>query len=95
VHKQPGFAKVVGNSWYVCVVLSNNMIVKRLVATPKDISMFTRPDVARAHSVLAQHLQNPGQKHLSAVYHVWRYLYGTKYLAIRASQQIAESLSCL
>ena len=43
--------------------------------------------------MLAQHLQNPGQKHLSAANHVWRYLYGTRHLAIRASQQIAESSS--
>ena len=41
--------------------------------------------MARAHSVLARHLQNPGQKHLSAAYQVWRYLFRTKYLAISAS----------
>jgi hypothetical protein len=68
-------------------------LYQQLVGSLAYISTFTRPDVARAHSVLAQHLQNPGQKHLSAVYHVWRYLYGTKHLAIRASQQIAEGSS--
>ena len=68
-------------------------LYQQLVGSLAYISTFTRPDVARAHSVLARHLQNPGQKHLSAVYHVWRYLYGTKHLAIRASQQIAESSS--
>jgi hypothetical protein len=46
-----------------------------------------------AHSVLARHLQNPSQKYVSAVKHVWRYLYGTRHLAIRVSQQIAEGTS--
>jgi hypothetical protein len=57
------------------------------------ISMFMRPDVAQPHSVLAQHLQNPRQKHISAVKDLWRYLYETKHLAIRASEQIAKNLS--
>ncbi|KAF7565120.1 hypothetical protein PtrM4_045540 [Pyrenophora tritici-repentis] len=68
-------------------------LYQQLVRSLAYISTFTRPDVARAHSVLARHLQNPGQKHVSAVKHVWRYLYGTRHLAIRASQQIAESSS--
>jgi hypothetical protein len=68
-------------------------LYQQLVGSLAYISTFTRPDVARAHSVLARHLQNPGQKHVSAVKHVWRYLYGTRHLAIRASQQIAESSS--
>jgi hypothetical protein len=58
---------------------------QQLVGSLAYISVFTRPDVARAHSVLARHLQNPGQKHLSAAYQVWRYLIRTKYLAISAS----------
>jgi hypothetical protein len=68
-------------------------LYQQLVGSLAYISTFTRPDVGRAHSVLARHLQNPGQKHVSAVKHVWRYLYGTRHLAIRASQQIAESSS--
>jgi hypothetical protein len=47
--------------------------------------------VARAHSVLARHLQNPGQKHLSAAYQVWRYLLRTKYLAISASENTPQN----
>ena len=35
------------------------------------ISCITRPDVSKAHSVLAQHLQNPSQKHLAAAKHIW------------------------
>jgi hypothetical protein len=68
-------------------------LYQQLVGSLAYISTFTRPDVARAHSVLARHLQNPGQKHVSAVKHVWRYLYGTRNLAIRASRQTAESSS--
>ncbi|KAI0567911.1 Pol-like protein, partial [Pyrenophora tritici-repentis] len=49
-------------------------LYQQLVGSLAYISTFTRPDVARAHSVLARHLQNPGQKHVSAVKHVWRYL---------------------
>ena len=68
-------------------------LYQQLVGSLAYISTFSRPDVSRAHSVLAQHLQSPGQKHMSAVKHVWRYLYGTRHLAIRASQKIAESSS--
>jgi len=68
-------------------------LYQQLVGSLAYIATFTRPDVARSHSVLARYLQNPGQKHVSAVKHVWRYLYGTRHLAIRASQQMAESSS--
>ncbi|KAI1590863.1 hypothetical protein PtrCC142_011888, partial [Pyrenophora tritici-repentis] len=68
-------------------------LYQQLVGSLAYITTFTRLDVVRAHSVLARHLQNPGQKHVSAVKHVWRYLYGTRHLAIRASQQIAENSS--
>ena len=58
---------------------------QQLVGSLAYIATSTRPDVARAHSILARHLQNPGQKHLYAAQHVWRYLIHTKYLAIGAS----------
>lgn len=64
---------------------------QQLVGSLAYISTSTRPDVARAHSVLARHLQNPGQKHLYAAYHVWRYLIGTKHLAIKASVASQQS----
>ena len=57
------------------------------------ISCITRPDVAKAHSVLAQHLQNPSQKHLAAAKHVWEYLIGTQYYAICATALRTESAS--
>ncbi|KAI1508887.1 cyclopentanone 1,2-monooxygenase [Pyrenophora tritici-repentis] len=41
-------------------------LYQQLVRSLAYISTFTRPDVARTHSVLARHLQNPGQKHVSA-----------------------------
>lgn len=58
---------------------------QQLVGSLAYIATSTRPDVARAHSILARHLQNPGQKHLYAAQHVWRYLIHTKHLAIGAS----------
>jgi hypothetical protein len=66
---------------------------QQLVGSLAYISTSTRPDVARAHSVLARHLQNPGQKHLHAVHHVWRYLIGAKNLAIRASADIQRGIT--
>jgi len=41
-------------------------LYQQLVGSLVYISTFTRADVTRAHSVLAWHLQNPGQKHISA-----------------------------
>jgi len=58
---------------------------QQLVGSLAYIATSTRPDVARTHSILSRHLQNPGQKHLYAAYHVWRYLIGTKHHAIQAS----------
>src|SRR5438552_16123862 len=54
----------------------------QLVGSLGFSSCFTRPDVARAHSILARHNQNPGQSQLAAIYHVWRYLIGTKNLGL-------------
>ena len=58
---------------------------QQLVGSLAYIATSTRPKIARAHSILARHLQNPGQKHLYAVQHVWRYLIHTECLAIGAS----------
>ncbi|KAI1681242.1 Pol protein [Pyrenophora tritici-repentis] len=60
-------------------------IYQQLVGSLAYIATFTRPDVARAHSVLARHLANPGQKHLYAAIHCWRYLIGKRNLALKAS----------
>ena len=68
---------------------------QQLVGSLAYISTSTRPDVARAHSVLARHLQNPGQKHMYAACHVWRYLIGTKDLAIRASADMQQGITSI
>jgi hypothetical protein len=59
-------------------------LYQELVGSLAYISTYTRPDVAQAHSELSRYLQNPGQKHVSAAYHVWKYLIGQKRLAIGA-----------
>jgi hypothetical protein len=59
-------------------------LYQELVGSLAYISTYTRPDVAQAHSELSRYLQNPGQKHVSAAYHVWKYLIGQKRLAISA-----------
>lgn len=66
---------------------------QQLVGSLAYISSSTRPDVARAHSVLARHLQNPGQKHLYAAHHTWRYLIGTKNRAIHASANVQHGIT--
>ncbi|KAI1509646.1 Pol protein [Pyrenophora tritici-repentis] len=59
-------------------------LYQELVGSLAYIATYTRPDVAQAHSELSRYLQNPGQKHVSAAYHVWKYLIGQKRLAIGA-----------
>jgi hypothetical protein len=59
-------------------------LYQELVGSLAYISTYTRPDVAQAHSELSRYLQNPGQKHISAAYHVWKYLIGQRHLAIGA-----------
>jgi hypothetical protein len=59
-------------------------LCQKLVGSLAYISMYTRPDVAQTNSELSRYLQNPGQKHVSAAYHAWKYLIGQKRLAIGA-----------
>ena len=66
-------------------------LYQQLVGSLAYLAAFTRPDIARAHSVLARHLQNPGQKHLAAATHVWRYVIGTPNLAIHADGRKIDS----
>jgi hypothetical protein len=68
---------------------------QQLVSSLAYISTSTRPDIARAHSMLACYLQNPGQKHIYAAQHVWRYLISTKNLAIRASADIQGGITSI
>jgi hypothetical protein len=48
----------------------------------------TRPDVAKAHSKLAEFLTNPGPKHLSAAYQCLAYLYYSRDLALHYSKDL-------
>jgi hypothetical protein len=59
-------------------------LYQELVGSLAYISTYTRPDVAQTHSELSRCLQNPGQKHISAAYHTWKYLIGQKRLVIGA-----------
>jgi hypothetical protein len=49
------------------------------------ISVFTRPDISLTYSVLFRHLTKPGQRHLDAAIHAWRFLIKTRNLALKAS----------
>jgi hypothetical protein len=51
---------------------------------------MTRPDIAKASSVLAQFLRNPSPKHVAAADRVIAYLLSTKYLAIMFSGEIND-----
>ncbi|CAE7022001.1 Pol protein [Pyrenophora teres f. teres] len=71
-------------------------LYQQLVGSLAYIAVWGRPDVARTHVVFACHLTNPGQSHVSKVRQTWRYLLGTKSLALEASanaKDMAEYLS--
>ncbi|KAI0994616.1 hypothetical protein K3495_g13565, partial [Podosphaera aphanis] len=45
-------------------------------------AVTTRPDIARAVSILSRFLTNPGPQHINAIDHLIQYLVGTPYMAI-------------
>jgi hypothetical protein len=49
------------------------------------ISVFTRPDISLTHSILSRFLTSPGEQHLRAAIHAWRFLIRTRNLALKAS----------
>src|SRR5207248_4725012 len=49
-------------------------LYQELVGKLAYSTTMVRPDVARAHTMLARHLTNPGQSHVAHLYGVWRYL---------------------
>ena len=64
-------------------------------ATPSQIKCFqakigsighaavsTRPDVAKAHALLAQFNQNPSERHLEMADHLISYIYGSRKLCL-------------
>jgi hypothetical protein len=60
-------------------------LYQQVVGSLAYIAVWGRPDVARAHVILASHLINPGQAHLVKALGVWRYLLATKGYALQAS----------
>lgn len=58
---------------------------QQLVGSMAYISVFTRPDISLTHSVLSRYLTKPGQRHLDAAIHAWRFLIKTRNLALKAS----------
>lgn len=65
-------------------------LYQQLVGSLAYIAVWGRPDVARTHVILASHLINPGQKHVSKAKKVWQYLLGTKTYALQASVNQSE-----
>ena len=49
------------------------------------ISVFTRPDISFTHSILSRYLTSPGEQHLRAAIHAWRFLIRTRNLAMKTS----------
>jgi hypothetical protein len=77
---------------------SEPLIPHESTATPQEIHAYqqrvgslnfattvTRPDAAKASSILAEFMHNPSPKHIDAADHALLYLYGTKALAIEFS----------
>lgn len=54
----------------------------QLVGSIGYVATATRPDVAKAHSKLAEFLLNPSQSHIDAAYQALEYLYTTKDLSL-------------
>jgi hypothetical protein len=58
---------------------------QQLVGSIAYISVFTRPDISLTHSILSRFLTSPGEEHLRAAIHAWRFLFRTRNLALKAS----------
>jgi hypothetical protein len=55
------------------------------------ILVFTRPDISLTHSILSRFLTSPGEQHLRAAIHAWRFLIRTRNLALKASAFTPEN----
>ena len=51
------------------------------------VAIITRPDIARAISVLSKFITNPLDEHIKAINQVILYLYATRFLAIEFSAE--------
>ena len=88
---------VKGRSTYPKVPLppSSTMVINEARATKSQIKGYqqkvgsigyaavsTRPDIAKAHAILSQFLQNPSERCLEMADHLLSYLYGSKNLSL-------------
>jgi hypothetical protein len=64
---------------------------QQLVGSMAYISVFTRPDISLTHSILSRYLTSPGEQHLRAAIHAWRFLIRTRNLALKASASTRDS----
>jgi hypothetical protein len=55
-------------------------------------AICTRPDIALAHSKLAQHLTNPSRQHINAVNRVIAYLYNTRFFALEYNSEVCSRI---
>ena len=62
-----------------------------LVGSLPWLSQGTRPDIATATSLLAQHQSNPAHHHIRAAQHVIKYIKGTKSMGIHYTNKTADN----
>ena len=67
---------------------ANILRYARIVGSIGYSAGATRPDIAKAHSKLAEFLTNPSAKHIYAAYHCLAYLYHTRTLALHYSASL-------
>ena len=85
-----------GNTWPDLPISPIEFEPAKAQATPQEVlsyqekigsilycAIMTRPDVAYAVSQLSKYLQNPTREHQTAANQVIRYIYKTRYLALR------------
>jgi hypothetical protein len=65
----------------------------QLVGSIGYVAPATRPDVAKAHSKLAEFLINPSTQHIHAAYQTLEYLYHTKDLSLYYDASISTDIS--
>jgi hypothetical protein len=64
---------------------------QQLVGSMASISVFTGPDISLTHSVLSRYLTSPGDQHLLAAIHAWRFLIRTRNLALKTSVLMSDN----
>ena len=67
-------------------------IYQEKTGTVLYIAVTTRPDIARALSVLSKFITNPSDKHIKAINQTILYLYATRFLTIEFSAKSDDIL---